>query len=137
VAGRLGDRLGRRLVGAVFLGVFPLFATIFYLGPSGWIVPVAWILFVFCGSAGDVIVRALSTELFPTSHRGTSAGWLLLVEAIGWALGLGLVGVGTRAPGDLARVTSGLSVLVLVGGLALLALPETRRRELEAISAGA
>jgi MFS family permease len=135
VAGRLGDRFGRRIVGAAFFGAFPVFAWIFYRGPGGWPLPLAWVLFVFCGSAGDVIVRALSTELFPTSHRGTSAGWLLLVEAVGWAAGLALVGVGTRAPGDLARITSRLSVLVLVGGLALLLLPETRRRELEAISA--
>jgi putative MFS transporter len=135
VAGRLGDRIGRRTVGAIFFGLFPFFAWTFYQGPGGWSIPIAWVLFVFCGTAGDVIVRALSTELFPTSHRGTAAGWLTLVQTLSWAAGLGLVGLGTDAPGDIARMTSLLSATVLVGGLALLLLPETRRRELETISA--
>jgi len=134
VAGRLGDRIGRRTVGAIFLGVFPVFAWLFYMGPDGWTVPVAWILFVFCGTAGDVVIRALSTELFPTSHRGTSAGWLSLVQTVGWAAGLALLGAWTHAPGDLPRLTSAMSVGVLLGGLALFVLPETHRRELEAIS---
>jgi len=130
VAGRLGDRIGRRVVGAVFLGLFPVFAWLFYRGPGGWTVPVAWALFLFCGTAGDIVIRSLSTELFPTSHRGTSAGWLSLVQTLGWAAGLGLVGLG----GELTWTTSVLSVADLVGGLALLLLPETRRRELETIS---
>jgi MFS family permease len=134
VAGRMGDLVGRRRVGLVFFGLFPLFAWLFYQGPPGWTVPVAWILFVFCGSAGDVIVRALSTELFPTSHRGTSAGWLLLIQTIGWVIGLFLVGLGVNGPGDLARMTSLLAFTCLLGALALLLLPETHRRELEAIS---
>jgi hypothetical protein len=31
-------------------------------------------------------VRAFSTELFPTSHRGTSTGWAQLRQVLGWAL---------------------------------------------------
>ena len=133
VAGRLGDRIGRRVVGALLLGLYPLFAFIFYRGP-GWTVPAAWICVIFCETGGWVIVRAVSTELFPTSHRGTSAGWLALVQTLGWAAGLAVVGAGTRAPGDIARLTSLLSLTVLAGGIAILALPETGRRELEAIS---
>ncbi len=132
-AGRLGDRIGRRAVGALFLGLYPVFAWIFYRGP-GWGLPLAWTGVVFCETGGWVIVRAFSTELFPTAHRGTSAGWLVVVQTLGWAAGLAVVGAGTHAPGDLARLTSLLSLTVLLGGLALLFLPETRRRELEAIS---
>jgi MFS family permease len=134
VAGRLGDRIGRRTVGLMAFGLFPAFAWLFYQGPRGWGVPAAWIAFVFCGSAGDIVVRSLSTELFPTSHRGTSAGWLSLVQTMAWAIGLGLLSLGVRGPGDLERVTALLSLAVLAGGGALLLLPETRRRELEAIS---
>jgi hypothetical protein len=97
----------------------------------------AWICLVFCETGGWVIVRAFSTELFPTSHRGTSAGWLAFVQTLGWGAGLAIVGAGTSAGGDLARLTSLLSLVVLFGGLMLLALPETRQRELEAISADA
>jgi MFS family permease len=133
VAGRLGDRVGRRAVGALFLALFPLSAWIVYRGPA-WGVPLGWTLFVFCETAAAVVIRALSTELFPTSHRGTSAGWIASVQTLGWAGGLVLVGLGTRGPGDIARMTSLLSFAALLGGLVLFLLPETRRRELEAIS---
>jgi putative MFS transporter len=133
VAGRLGDRVGRRTIGSVMLGLFPLFAWLFYHGP-GWSLPIAWTLFVFCNTAGGAVVRALSTELFPTSYRGTSAAWLSFVQAIGWSLGVALVGVGTSAGGDIARMTSFISLAVLGAALAVFALPETYRQELEAIS---
>jgi predicted MFS family arabinose efflux permease len=134
VAGRLGDRIGRRIVGFGLTTIFPLVAVIFYHGP-GWSLPLAWIMLVFCATGGDLVIRALSTELFPTSQRGTSAGWLAMVQTLGSAAGLGLLGLGTNKSADIARMTSLLAFTVLLGGLCLLALPETHRRELEAISA--
>lgn len=129
VAGRLGDRIGRRTVGVAFLVGFPLFAWLFYHGP-GWLLPIAWALFVFCNTAGGVVVRALSAELFPTSARGTSAAWLSLVQTVGAAIGLALVSLGS----DIARTTSLVSLVVLAAAAALLTLPETFRQELETIS---
>jgi putative MFS transporter len=135
VAGRSSDRFGRRLVGFVVLAAFPLMSWLFYRG-TGWLIPLGWILFVFCGTAGDIVLRSLSTELFPTAHRGTSAGWLSFVQTLGWALGLALVGLlAGEQDGGIARATSGLAFVVMAGGVALFLLPETRRRELEAISA--
>ncbi|MFN8643384.1 MAG: MFS transporter [Candidatus Binatia bacterium] len=130
VAGRIGDRVGRRLVGVVFLALFPVFAWLFYHGP-GWVLPIAWALFVFCNTAGGVIVRALSTELFPTSYRGTSAAWLSLVQTVGWAAGLALV---SFIGGEIATATSRIALVVVVAAAALLALPETYQQELETIS---
>ena len=130
VAGRIGDRVGRRIVGFFFLSMFPLFSWVFYHGP-GWVLPIAWALFVFCNTAGGVIVRAFSTELFPTSYRGTSAAWLSLVQTLGWALGLALVSL---VGGEIATATSWISMVVLIAACALLALPETYQQELEAIS---
>ncbi len=130
VAGRIGDRVGRRIVGFVFLALFPLFAWLFYHGP-GWVLPIAWALFVFCNTAGGVIVRAFSVELFPTSYRGTSAAWLSLIQTLGWALGLVLV---SFVGGEIATSTSWISMVVLIAACALLALPETYQQELEAIS---
>jgi MFS transporter, putative metabolite:H+ symporter len=128
-AGRIGDRVGRRTVGFVSLALFPPFTWLFYYGP-GWILPLAWAAFVFCNSAGGAVVRAFSTELFPTSYRGTSAAWLSLMQALGWAGGLFLVGLGT----DIARATSLVAFAVFGSALTLLALPETFRQELETIS---
>jgi putative MFS transporter len=133
VAGRLGDRVGRRTVGFAFLSLFPISAWVFYHGP-GWVLPIAWTVFVFCNTAGGVIIRAFSTELFPTSHRGTSAAWLSLVQTIGWAVGLYIVGSGTSAGIALSTMTSVTALCVLLSAIALLFLPETFQQELEVIS---
>jgi putative MFS transporter len=133
VAGRLGDVVGRRSVGITALCAFPLAAYGFYSGP-GWIMPIGFAAFVFCQTAGVTILRALSSELFPTSYRGTAAAWAMLVQTIGWATGLWLVGVGVGDGDGIAWATTRLAAAVLVGGLLLLLLPETGRRELEAIS---
>ncbi len=133
VAGRLGDRHGRRRVGFTMMALFPFFVLGFYLGP-GWLVPVSWVFFVFCQTAQQTITRAVSTELFPTAYRGTASGWNALVETLGAALGLALVGLGTAVPGQIAVVTSMIAFALVAGGLVLLLLPETGSRELEAIS---
>jgi MFS family permease len=133
VAGRLGDRIGRRRVGAVFLCVLPLFVAIFYQGP-GWSLPIGFAGFVFCATAGGVIVRALSTELFPTSHRGTSTGWAQLLQTLGWAAGLALAGAGAMTVHDLASATTVLALATVGAALLLVTLPETHRRELEHLS---
>lgn len=134
VAGRLGDRVGRRRIGLLAYALFPLSALLFYYGPSFAL----WIAFagiVFFNSAGEVITRALAGELFETGHRSTSSGWLMLVQALGWSMGLFVVGFGTADIGDLVGVITALALAVGAGGLCLLLLPETRRRELEEISA--
>jgi putative MFS transporter len=133
VAGRLGDVVGRRGVGLAAFVLFPLAAWLFYVGPA-WTMPIAFASFVFCQTAGVTILRALSSELFPTSHRGTAAAWAMLVQTIGWAAGLWVVGLGTRSGAAIAEMTTWLSMGVLLGGLLLLTLPETKRRELETIS---
>ena len=132
-AGRLGDRFGRRVVGGAFMTCFPLFVWIFYGGP-GWILPPAWSLFVFCDTAAIVTLRALSTELFPTSHRGTAAGLISLVQTLALAAGLYAAGFGAHEPGAIARTASWLSLASIGAALALFILPETNRRELESIS---
>lgn len=133
VAGRLGDRVGRRRVGLAAMLAFPCAATLFYLGPAATLAP-AWILFVFCVSATNTIQRAFATELFPTRERGTAMGLAEVATTLGASLGLALVGVATHAGGLLPQATSVLAWAVAAGGLGMLLLPETGRRELEAIS---
>jgi putative MFS transporter len=152
LAGRLGDRFGRRAVGCASMCAFPVFASIFYLGPN-WALSPAWIAFVFLVSANTTVLRAFATELFPTSYRGTSMGLSEVVGAVGATVGLAVLGLGTqnaatdgvlrafdlRLPGTgtasaLARMTSLLSWAVAAAGVLVLLLPETKQRELEAIS---
>lgn len=133
VAGRLADRSGRRGVGFAFLAVFPAVAWLFYASP-GWALPVLWSLMVFTLMGANVIIRALSSELFPTSHRGTSTGLLALMETFGAGAGLFLLGFLQAREGDLVTLIPLISLATLAAGVVLLALPETRQRELEAIS---
>ncbi len=85
-------------------------------------------------TGGRMILRALSTELFPTSHRSAASGMWGVLETMGSAAGLFLTGAMTRAPGGLAATVVLLSLIVFVGGLVLLFLPETHQRELEEIA---
>jgi len=71
------------------------------------------VLFVFCETAAQVIIRAFSTELFPTSHRGTAAGWIAFVQALGWSIGLWLAGALTGLWGTLFDATTGLAFLAI------------------------
>jgi len=131
--GRFADRIGRRLVGFAILGIFPLFAAAFYNVSAFW-VPFAWIPMVFVTTGGNTVIRALSTELFPTSSRGTAAGSLSLFETLGAATGLFCVSLMTAEGARYAPAASLVVFLTLLGGLVALLLPETARRELEDIS---
>ena len=133
-AGRMADRRGRRVVGFVLLAAFPLLAIAFYYGPA-WILPAVWIPMIFAMTGGDTIQRALAAELFPTSHRGTSSGWLKLCEAVGRSTGLFVVAWGTVDGGSNVPMVCLVGFGALVAGLIVLGLPETGSRELEEISA--
>lgn len=133
-AGRLADRSGRRRAGFALFAAFPLLSLVFYHGP-GWALPLVWVPIIFSMTGGNTIARALGGELFPTSYRGTSAGWLQLAESAGRSGGLFLVGAGTTRAIDITTMICGVAFAALLAGIVLLALPETGRRELEEISA--
>ncbi len=133
VAGRLGDRFGRRRVGFGLLGTFPLWVAIFYNGP-GWSLPPAWIGLVFSSSGGRVILRAMATELFPTPQRASASGFFAILDTLGAATGLFVLYFWSTQPGDFVALASVLGLAVLLGGAVLLFFPETRQRELETIS---
>lgn len=135
VAGRLGDRIGRRRVGLFAFSLFPLAGVTFYNGP-GWVLPLAFVAVVFASSAGDVIIRVFATELFPTAQRGAAAAWLTLLQTIGWILGLWVVGAGTVLGLELPAMVSLVAAALFLPGLLLLRLPETKQRELEETSGG-
>ena len=92
------------------------------------------VLFVFCGAVGEVIQRAFVTELFATSHRGSAAGALVLAQTLGWSLGLTLFSLAADNDAALPAVISSFSLLMGIGGVCFLLLPETKRRELEETS---
>jgi MFS family permease len=135
-AGRMGDAFGRRRVGFTLLALFPLTSYAFYNG-NAVLAVLAWIPMVFCSMGGRIILRALSTELFPTSHRGAASGLFTVMETLGAVAGLLLLHfAGTQDLREIARVVPLVSGIVLVAACCLLVFPETRQRELEEISAG-
>lgn len=133
VAGRLADRFGRRAVGLVLLGSFPFWVALFYNGP-GWTLPLAWVGFLFGSQGGRVILRALATELFPTAQRASATGLYTILEALGGAAGLFLLYLGSTGDGGFVFITTALAFAALLGAAVLLFFPETKQRELEAIS---
>jgi MFS transporter, putative metabolite:H+ symporter len=132
-AGRLADSRGRRRVGSVMYGLFPPLALGFY-GVPGWLLPFLWIPLVFALTGGMTIARALSTELFPTSYRGTASGWLQLVDTLGGAAGLFAVSWLTADGESAIPAVRIVAFASLFSAGALLLLPETGSRELEDIS---
>lgn len=133
LAGRLGDRVGRRVVGILFVCLFPL-ATLGFFQLEGLLGVVSWSFLVLCLTASTTILRAFATELFPTVYRGTSTGLQAMTETVGAATGLALVSVGMDQGYGLASVLSAVSFLSPVGAVVILLFPETRGRELESIS---
>jgi len=132
LGGRGSDLWGRRRIGFFAWLVVPLFVALFYHGPW-WTLAAAWGFGVLFGSAGEVVMRALATELFDTSHRATAAGWLILVQTLGWSGGLFIVGFAADTFDDLPRVISWVACGSAVAAFCLLLVPETSQRELESI----
>ncbi len=131
--GRIADARGRRVVGFTLMAAFPCFAFLFYLGPA-FLLPFAWIPLIFSLTGSITICRALATELFPTSLRGSASGFLQLAEASGRVGGFAIVGWGVPAGGSSVPWVLGVSLLSLVAAFVILGVPETGRRELEDIS---
>ncbi|MCG8587985.1 MAG: MFS transporter [Proteobacteria bacterium] len=133
VAGRAADAVGRRLVASLLFALFPLFAYGVYHG-VGWQVAVAFVPLVFFTTGGSTLLRTLSTELFPTSARGTSTGWAMTLETLGAFVALQAVSLLTPEGGTFVTAINQVALVCLGAGLVALLLPETARRELEDIS---
>jgi putative MFS transporter len=135
IGGRGSDRFGRRRVGIACLALAPAAANVFYQGPAS--LPILFLAFGFYlmfMSAGDIVIRGLAAEAFPTSHRATSSGYLMLVETLGFSGGLLLVGLGADSLAALPRVVGAVACALALSAACLVFLPETRGRELETLS---
>lgn len=143
LTGWAADRLGRRPVAMTVFGLLP--ATVFgiYYGPS-WAIPFLSVPFLFFLTGGNVIVRVVASELFPTSTRNSAMGLETVSETIGAAIGYAAVGAFalTVGGGAVASVSSGsigpavfmISLVTILGMIVFWQLPETAGRELEETS---
>jgi predicted MFS family arabinose efflux permease len=131
--GWAADRWGRRPVGLVGFGVFPLIVWAVYFGP-GRALPAFWIPMVFVLTGGSVLIRMVTTELFPTRSRNTAMGWSTLMETLGASLGYALVGVAAVGASSIAPAVLIVSILTALGAIVIWNFPETAQLELEATS---
>jgi len=131
--GWAADRSGRRPVAMIAFGLFPVVALAIYFGPSAGI-PAFWIPFVFILTGSSVLMRIISSELFPTSSRNTALGWETLCETLGGAIGFALVGSFTAANASIAPAVVVVSTLTVLGVIVVWMLPETAGLELEETS---
>jgi MFS family permease len=134
IAGRLGDRYGRRIIGAVLMTLFPLTSFAFFHGDST-VVVLAWVPLVFCLMGGRVILRAFASELFATAQRGAASGVFSVAEMLGAILGLLMVhAYGTPSIAEIGRVVPAVALLNVACALIVLTFPETKQRELDDFS---
>jgi len=144
-AAEIGSRTGWR---AVILGLIVLHAASsygFYNG-SDLVAIAGWIGIVFAATGMGVILKALGSELFPTSYRSTAAGARLTVATLGGFTGYqiesalyssaleSLAGVPGAEQLAHAVAITWLLPLLLVPAIMVFLIPETAGRELEEIS---
>jgi MFS family permease len=133
IGGTLADRFGRRPCAIGFLlGLTLAEVSFFRLGASA-----LWPAFgamVFCQSGKTAVLRAWSTELFPTAWRAASAAWLAAAATLGGIAGLALAGVLAPHLGGIAPALTLVAVAGLLAAAGSVLLPETGGLELEAIA---
>ncbi len=134
IAGVAADRIGRRWIGAIGLGVGALLSALSYqlTGSVLWLAASGGV--VLSGAAFPAL-RGYQTELFPTRARAKVGGLLDGVGVAGSAAGLITVGYLSDRWNDLGQAI-GVMVFapLLVAGLVIAFFPETASKELEAFN---
>jgi MFS family permease len=131
VAGRfLADRLGRRWTAAGAHIAVAAALAITYSGTPAAAVG-GYVVAMFAGATYAPATGAMAAELFPTSVRGSVAGWLAAAGVVGAVTGLVVFGLLADALGGFTRAALLIAVPVALVSVLFRALPETRGQELE------
>lgn len=124
------DRIGRRVASLAPQLVLAVGGVLVYAGTPLSLVTGYWIGSLAQGAYGTAF-GALSTEVFPTSHRGTAQGWLAAAGVAGAVTGLLLFGVVSDVANSYVVASLAVCVPCALAAVGYLPLPEPRGKELE------
>lgn len=127
---RIADEVGRRASSAFSLAALAASGMVTYLAPGHGVLT-GYLLSMFFASVFLPPSGAISTELFPTHYRSTSAGWITACGVLGAVAGLALFGFLGDVFGNLSAAAVCVAVPVVIASPLYLMLPETRDRELD------
>jgi putative MFS transporter len=131
LAGRLSDAIGRRPTLALGICLNCAGTVLFYnvLGP---LIPVMWIATLFGFFMVEVVVNAISGELFPTTCRSTAATLRTISGVVAGAIGLAVEGMLFNLLGSHSMALSLITLSSLLAlPVILLFLNETSNTQLE------
>lgn len=130
MAGRISDRVGRKLTLVVALITYSAAIFTFY-NSAGLLLPLAWIAALFSFFAVDVLVNAVSGELFPTHCRSTASTVRMIFAMFAAVSGLAIEGSLFNILGSHAAALSLLCLSALLAvPVVILMLRETANTEL-------
>jgi MFS family permease len=124
------DTIGRRVTAASTQVVVALGGMLTYSGPRS-AVAAGYLLAILAAAAYAPSFGSISAELFPTSVRGTAAGWLAAAGVLGAVAGLVAFGLLADALDSFATTAVLVTTPVILASLLFARLPETRGMELE------
>jgi predicted MFS family arabinose efflux permease len=131
LSGRLSDHIGRRptLLAGMLLHCIATFA---FYNLSGWLLTLAWIAALFSVFAVEVMIGAISGELFPTACRSTASTLRSVCATLAAVTGLAVEGSLYVSLGSHAAAISVMCLSSLVAiPVVLLMLRETSATPLQ------
>ncbi len=132
VVGRVSDGIGRKPA-VLLTGALTAAGTLMlYRGTGSWVLG-GWLLMVAAYLGLELMLSALGSELFPTAYRSTASAACSVMANLGASVGLAFEGVCFTLTGSHGAAISWMLLPLVVVPLAVVALPETARRELEEI----
>ena len=131
LAGRLSDAIGRRPTLGIGIALNCAGTLLFY-NSFGPLIPVMWIATLFGFFMVEVVVNAISGELFPTTCRSTAASLRTISGVVAGAIGLYVEGLLYNWLGSHSMALSLITLSSLLAlPVILLALRETSNTQLE------
>lgn len=130
--GRVSDGIGRKPAALLMTALTAIGTVVLYRGDGAWVLA-GWLLMIAAYLGLDVMLSALGSELFPTGYRSTASAARAVTATLGAALGLACEGSFFRLTGSHGAAIAWMILPLVLVPVALAALPETARRELEEI----